>query len=55
MTKEHAEKLGFKSMTRPYILPEEHWMLANVLSDLARGNIEALIIDNEVYRKPNAS
>lgn len=39
-------------MTVPYNLPNEQWMLENILADMARGKIDAVIIDNEVWRKP---
>lgn len=45
-------------MTRGYILPDEQWMLDNVLTDMRRGNIKCILIDfegTEVWRKPNAS
>ena len=51
MTREQAIKLGYVSMTVPY-LPNEQWMLENVLADMARGKIEAILIANEVWRKP---
>ena len=52
MTREQAIKLGYAAMTRPYNLPSEQWMLENILADMKRGKIEAIVIDNEVWRKP---
>jgi len=53
MTKEEAKKQGYVSMTTPYILPSQQWMLDNVMSDMARGRIDAIIVDDEVWRKPS--
>ena len=52
MTREQAMKLGYVSMTVPYNLPNEQWMLENVLADMRRCKIDAVVIDNEVWRKP---
>lgn len=52
MTREQAMKLGYVSMTVPYSLPNEQWMLENVLADMKRGKIDVVVIDNEVWRKP---
>ena len=52
MTREQATKLGYVSMTVPYNLPAEQWMLENILADMKRGKIDAVVIDCEVWRKP---
>jgi hypothetical protein len=54
MTPEQATQKGYAAMTRPYNLPSEQWMLDNVMADMARGHLDAIIVDDEVWRKPSA-
>jgi len=54
MTKDNALKQGYRPMTTGYNLPKEQWMLDNVLADMKRGEIDAVLVDDngiEVWRK----
>jgi len=54
MTKENALKQGYRALTTGYKLPNEQWMLDNVLADMKRGGIDAVLVDDngiEVWRK----
>jgi hypothetical protein len=54
MTPEEATKQGYVSITRAYTIPSQQWMLDNVMADMARGALDAIIVDDEVWRKPSA-
>jgi hypothetical protein len=54
MTKDNALKQGYRPMTTGYNLPNEQWMLDNVLADMKRGEFDAVLVDDngiEVWRK----
>lgn len=50
-----AAAQGYESLTYPYSLPTERWMLDNVLKDMDRGNIDHVLVSvsegMEVWRK----
>lgn len=39
-----AEAAGLSSMTNPYFVPAENWMLENVISDMLRGKIKFVLV-----------
>lgn len=48
-----ATELGLKSLTYPYVLPDEQWMLDNILADLQGIRHELVEIEGvgvEVWR-----
>lgn len=47
---EAAETEGYHTMTHPYKLPDEQWMLDNVLADMKSGGIDCIVVDTtELY------
>lgn len=51
ITKEQAEQAalqakedGYRPLTIGYELPEEQWMLDNVLADMKRGNVDTRLV-----------
>lgn len=51
-----AKEGGYHSMTQPYLLPEESWMLANVVADMKRTGADFILVETaneavEVWRK----
>ena len=55
ITPEEAESGGYRALTTGYMLPKERWMLDNVLEDMARGNIDTVLVKEtigvEVWRR----
>ena len=49
-----AQDAGFRPMTHPYKLPEERWMLDNVLADMRNGGIDVVVVDTTdlYYNQP---
>ena len=47
ISEKDAESLGYRALTTGYNLPHEQWMLENVLSDMRRGNIDAVTVETE--------
>ena len=48
ITKQQAKAEGYRPLTTAYTLPQEEWMLNNILADLQRGNINhALVAQSE--------
>jgi len=49
ITKEQAKAEGYRPLTTAYTLPQEEWMLNNIVADLRRGNINfALVAEDDV-------
>ncbi len=51
-----AKAEGYHSMTQPYALPNESWMLANVVADMQRTGADFALVETgveqvEVWRK----
>ncbi len=56
LTEKAARKDGYHSMTKPYALPDESWMLANVVADMKRTGADFVLVEMkpeqvEVWRK----
>ena len=54
MNEQEAIKNGYRPLTTAY-QPKEQWMLDNVLEDMKRGNIDAVLVPDsgglEVWRR----
>jgi hypothetical protein len=44
VNEESASKQGFSAMTLPYQIPDETWMLQNVIDDLKRGSLRFALV-----------
>jgi hypothetical protein len=44
ITKQQAEAEGYRPMTTAYRLPQEEWMLNNVVADMRRGKINFVFV-----------
>lgn len=59
LTEAEAHARGLRRMTTPYTLPNERWMLDNVIADMNRGGIAHALVEApdvrnvEVWRKPS--
>jgi len=55
LNKTEAQEQGYNALTTGYNLPSEQWMLDNVIKDMNRGSIDAVMVTNgngvEVWRK----
>lgn len=56
LTKQMARDQKFRAMTNPYLLPNEQWMLDNVVEDMERGKADYALVEIkpnevEVWRK----
>ena len=55
MNSKEATEKGYRPLTTAYNLPHEQWMIDNVMADMARGNIDAVLVGNderpEVWRR----
>jgi len=55
ITKQQAKAEGYRPLTTAYTLPQEEWMLNNIVADLRHGNINfALVAEStgvEVWKK----
>ena len=55
MNEKDAKAQGYRPLTNDYDLPKEQWMLNNVLADMERGNIDAVVVSGssgvEVWRR----
>ena len=55
-TEKMARNEGYRSMTQPYVLPSEAWMLENVVADMKRIGADFILVETgveqvEVWRK----
>ena len=51
-----GKEYGYRAMTQPYVLPQELWMLENVVGDMKRAGadyalVEVKVEQVEVWRK----
>jgi hypothetical protein len=44
ITKQQAKADGYRPLTIAYSLPQEEWMLNNVVADMRRANIEFVLV-----------
>jgi hypothetical protein len=44
ITEEEAKNKDYRALTTSYRLPTEKWMLDNVLNDMARGNMDVVLV-----------
>jgi hypothetical protein len=56
ITLKEAREAKYRTMTNPYILPKEAWMLQNVVHDMVRGKADYALVavaddQVEVWRK----
>lgn len=56
ITVKDAKEYGYRAMTQPYVLPQEQWMLDNVIGDMKRAGadyalVEVKVEQVEVWRK----
>jgi hypothetical protein len=58
ITPGQARRSGYRPITTGYRLPQEQWMLDNVIADMRRGGIDHQLVDGEigpeVWRKPGS-
>lgn len=47
-----ARAAKYRSLTHPYALPQEQWMMDNVLRDMVGGGIATVIVAVPGYRNP---
>jgi hypothetical protein len=57
LSAKEAKHARFNAVTTAYRLPEEQWMVNNVLNDMKHGNIDTRLVKThegiEVWRKSN--
>jgi hypothetical protein len=47
INKEQAKEKLYRPLTKSYLLPDEQWMLDNVISDMNRGNIDFALVKTD--------
>jgi len=44
ITKQQAKAEGYRPLTTAYTLPQEEWMINNIVADLQRANIKFVFV-----------